>query len=380
MWGYLSKAFLIVIVVLAFPTGLILASQDANPGDNTYPIKRGMEGVLQSIVSLNPVTRAYFKTDLSNRRFEEAVTILKRDNIDQTMANTSLIELLSATANASADIKNVSDPNLKKTMANNLANQITTYRQNLAVVAKETHQITPTPLPTGSQGSSPTPTSEQTNPTPTLVQTTLPTPTTTAHTSTPTPTPTPTPTAALRSTPTPTTAAHTPTPTSTAHCIDTTRNSLLCGGDQGVTSYPKTSLLIISESTNSCTGAKRISVISTVDLQQNCTPTIINLFGQCSASNLDACDAALAEIQKRITSSTQSGGSLIQESSPSPTPTVTLTPTPTPTASVKKNTTSQDRNQSQSAFSLLQERSSNENSGTPSVTPVPKSSGEKTKK
>lgn len=372
MWGYLSKAFLVIIVVLIFPTGLILASQDTNPGDNTYPIKRGMEGVLQSVVSLNPVTRAYFKTDLSNRRFKEAVTILKRDNTDQAMANTSLIELLSATANASADIKNVSDPNLKKTMANNLANQITTYRQNLAVVAKETHQITPTPLPTGSR---------EYKPTPTPVQTTPLTPTTVAqHTSTPTPTAvsrhTPTPTL------TPTTTAHTPTPTPTptTHCTDTTRNSLLCGGDQGVTSYPKTSLLIISESTNSCTSAKRISVISTVDLQQNCTPTVINLFGQCSASNLDACDAALAEIQKRITSSTQSGGSSIQESSPSPTPTVTLAPTPTPTASVKKNTTSQDRNQSQSAFSLLQERSSNENSGTPSVTPVPKSSGEKTKK
>lgn len=141
MWNILSKVFIIVIIVLLFPTGLILASQNASPGDNTYPIKRGMEGVLSSILSLNPITKAYFKTDLSNRRFKESIVLLKRNSVDKAATNTSLVEMLSTTAQASADIKNVSDPALKKKMAADLSNQITNYKQGLLVVAKEKNQI-----------------------------------------------------------------------------------------------------------------------------------------------------------------------------------------------------------------------------------------------
>lgn len=274
MWNALSKIFIVVIIMLLFPTGLILASQNASPGDNTYPIKRGLEGVLSSIFSINPITKAYFKTDLSNRRFKESVVLIKRNSTDKTMTNTSLVEMLSTTAVASADIKNVSDPNLKKRLADNLSNQITTYRQSLLELAKEKKQ---------------------------------------------------TQTTTVVLTPTPTQAIATPTPTTPPSvCTETIRNYSQCGGTAGYTNYPNTHLLMISEHKNSCTSAINNVITDDWDLGTIvCDPAII---GQCSADNLVACSDALALLQKQTIQQQYNS----QQQQVSPTPTPTLTPTPTP--------------------------------------------------
>lgn len=328
MW---SKVFIAVIVILAFPTGLILISQNASPGDNTYPIKRGMEGVLSSIFSLNPVTRAYFRTDLSSRRFKESVVLLKRNNVDKTMTNTSLVEMLSTTAVASADIKKVSDPALKKRLADDLTAKIATYRQSLLQLAKEKKQtqtatviLTPTLIP-----GQPTPTPTRVTPTPTLVP----------------------------GQPTPTQSIPTPTPTLVVKvCTDNIRNYSQCGGTTGYTNYPNTHLLMISEHKNSCTGAINNVVTDDWDLGTIvCDPAII---GQCSADNLEACSEALAklaaaaQVDSSSSSGSGSGGGGIKGGAQSfsagePTP----TPTPTPRRSV---------------FQILQASQS----ATPSATPT----------
>ncbi|MDD2823450.1 MAG: DUF5667 domain-containing protein [Candidatus Daviesbacteria bacterium] len=335
MWGILSKIFLVVIIVLAFPTTLILASQNANPGDTAYPVKRGMEGVLQSILSFNPITAAYFKTDLSNRRFKEAITVLERNNTDQTQANASLVEMLSATANASADINSVSDPALKKKLANDLSKQITTYRQNLQQVSKTSK----------TKQSVSTTTTVSVTPIPSISQ---------APTISPTPIPTSTP----------------------AQCTVTSRDYSQCGGTTGFTNYQNTHLLLITEYTNSCDGIEKVVVSADWNLNLQCDP---NLIGQCSASNLSACDTVLAELQRRLANlaaQNNGAGNFSVNSNPpaSPTnpvqsgqttsasvPTQTLTPSPTSSHKVK----------SQSAFEILVEREATSSSGTPSATSIP---------
>lgn len=346
MWNILSKVFIVVIIVLLFPTGLILASQNASPGDNTYPIKRGMEGVFSSILSLNPITKAYFKTDLSNRRFKESIVLLKRNNTDKTATNTSLVEMLSNTAQASADIKNVSDPGIKKQLTDNLSKQIANYRQGLSVVAKEknqipANQITPTPLiPTATiKPGQPTPTRipGQPSPTPTLIQVSV------------TPTPSPTP----------------PVPA----CNDAIRKYSQCGGTHGYEKYSNTHLIFISEYKNSCTGAIKNIITKDQDLTIICDSAIV---GQCSDDNIQACIDMLIKIdQPAPTSDIKDGentqGNTIQgrNLTPTSTPTPTLIPTSTPTP-----TSTPINTKTKNAYETLLERSQATPSSSVSATPT----------
>lgn len=57
-------------------TVLIFLSQDSLPGDNFYPIKRGLENVILAAASVNPATRAAFRTDLTEARFKEAQSLV----------------------------------------------------------------------------------------------------------------------------------------------------------------------------------------------------------------------------------------------------------------------------------------------------------------
>lgn len=330
MWGLLSKIFIVVIIVLAFPTGLILASQNASPGDSTYSIKRGMEGVLSSLLSLNPITKAYFKTDLSNRRFKESIVLLNRNSADKITTNTSLVEMLNTTAIASADIKNVSDPALKKRLADSLSNQITTYRQSLSAVAKEKNQTTVTVNPTL------TPTPIQSGPTST------PVPTKTQILLTPTPSLTPAPV-----------------------CNDVIRNYSQCGGTTGFEKYPRTHLIMIAEHKNLCTNAIKNVVTNDLPLNFDCDPNVV---GQCSADNIQACIDMLLKLQQTVSNpdiknGTGSQANTTQGNNPIPTatliptsiPTPTITPTPTP-FQTRKN-----------AFQTLLERSEGTTSASDSA-------------
>lgn len=57
-------------------TVLIFLSQDSVPGDLFYPVKRGMENVILAVASVNPATRAAFRTDLTETRFKEAQSLV----------------------------------------------------------------------------------------------------------------------------------------------------------------------------------------------------------------------------------------------------------------------------------------------------------------
>lgn len=117
------------MIALSVPTGLVLASQDAVPGDKTYPVKRGLENVIVNLASLHPTTRAFFKTDMAGRRYKEAVALIRRG--DQASSE-SLVELVTQTQAAATDISQISDPEAKKQLIDNLSKQIVQYKTGLS--------------------------------------------------------------------------------------------------------------------------------------------------------------------------------------------------------------------------------------------------------
>lgn len=128
----LSKALIVLMLILLLPTGLVLASQDSLPGDRTYPIKRSLENIIISLVSVHPSTRALFTTNFSQRRFKEAVAMIKRN--DDSAATISLVEMISQTREAAAEINKISDPVVKKQLSEKLSKQISEYKQQLVSI------------------------------------------------------------------------------------------------------------------------------------------------------------------------------------------------------------------------------------------------------
>jgi len=186
MWSILSKALAILIIILLIPTSLVFASQDAIPGDTTYPIKRGLENVISSVYSVNSSTRAVYKKDLSQRRFMEAVTLIKKGDEKSTK---SLTELVAQTQDAADSLDQVQDPVLKKQYRQNLAQKINEYKIVLKQqeIKRSTENVKPTPTPSKrptvtailSPTLTPTPSSVRTNfdafvtPTPTPIPTSV---------------------------------------------------------------------------------------------------------------------------------------------------------------------------------------------------------------
>ena len=150
MLALLSKALLVLMLVLLLPTGLVFASQDAVPGDRTYPIKRGLENVIVKVSSVHPTTRAFFKADMSKRRYKEAVALVKRGD---TGSQSSLIELVTQTEAAAEDIGEISDPKVKQELVDNLSKQIVQYKAGLNKL--ETANIEPPVVPAAQPATQP---------------------------------------------------------------------------------------------------------------------------------------------------------------------------------------------------------------------------------
>lgn len=73
----LSIIATVIALLLTIPTGLILASWNALPGDRMYPIKTGLEKVAVKIVGGSPLERK-LEVKYTERRFSEADTLLTK--------------------------------------------------------------------------------------------------------------------------------------------------------------------------------------------------------------------------------------------------------------------------------------------------------------
>lgn len=146
--------------MLLIPTGLVLASQNAVPGDSTYSIKRSLEKVILSLASLHPSTQAYFHADLMNRRYKEAVALIEKG----ANASESLQELVAQTGTAAQIATTLSDKKQKGEYLDQLSKSIDQYEIKLSQIEERV-----VPLP------SPTPTAQEPTTQPTLVVSSPPT-------------------------------------------------------------------------------------------------------------------------------------------------------------------------------------------------------------
>lgn len=144
MGRILSILFLLAMVVLLIPTGLVLASQNAVPGDSTYSIKRSLEKVILSLASLHPSTKAYFHADLMNRRYKEAVALIEKG----ANAAESLQELVAQTGTAAQIATTLSDKRQKGEYLDQLSKSIDQYEIKLSQIEE---RVVSLPAPTAQE-------------------------------------------------------------------------------------------------------------------------------------------------------------------------------------------------------------------------------------
>lgn len=201
----LALISLILAVVLFPPATLALISNNAVPGDRTYPIKRGLEDVIYAVASINSTTKAWFSAARSDRRFDEVGVLVAQGKKTEDALN----ELVEQTRITASQIAKVSDPIQKEKLKVQLSTSIKKYEIAMEefakvepVVSVSTTEPQDSAFPTATTAPRPIVTPRATT-TPIPTQTPRPT-------VTPRPTPTPIPTASatarptLRPTPSPT--------------------------------------------------------------------------------------------------------------------------------------------------------------------------------
>ncbi len=142
----LLSTILLVLTILLFPPAtLAVISQNAVPGDKTYPIKRGLEQGILTVASLTPYTKAMFSVNQSQTRFKEAQVLIASG---KTGAGKTLEELVEQTAIAAQQIQTIQDPTQKAELKMQLIQSIQSYNQNLSQIQQQMQPRQPVPAPT----------------------------------------------------------------------------------------------------------------------------------------------------------------------------------------------------------------------------------------
>lgn len=165
MLKILSIFVTVILIVLFPPAVLAFISNNAVPGDLTYPIKRKLEDGILAVASFNPTTKAYFQINRSDRRFKEATVLIRKNDTKTQISLNNLTDQVSFTIN---DLKKITDNSQKKQLAQQLSESINEYDQTLANYQQESAnseiaQNTNPLIPSGSN-QNPTPSKAQTSP------------------------------------------------------------------------------------------------------------------------------------------------------------------------------------------------------------------------
>lgn len=123
----LSIISIILAIVLFPPATLAVISNNAVPGDSTYPIKRSLEDVIFAVASINPTTKAWFAAARSDRRFKELTVLITQGK----GATETLNELVEQTQVAASQIAQVTDEEEKAKLIEQLQVSIEKYDQGL---------------------------------------------------------------------------------------------------------------------------------------------------------------------------------------------------------------------------------------------------------
>ncbi len=144
----LSIISIILAIILFPPATLALVSNNAVPGDLTYPIKRTLENGIYAVASLNPTTKAWFAAARSDRRFQEFSALIGQGKFETNTLN----ELVAQTDIAASEIKKIDDPVKKQQLIAQLSESIKKYDQGLSDTSQKLQPAAPTfsPQPTSS--------------------------------------------------------------------------------------------------------------------------------------------------------------------------------------------------------------------------------------
>lgn len=134
------------------PAALALISNNAVPGDATYPVKRFLEDGIFTVASINPVSKAWFAAARSDRRFKEFNTLVAQGK----KSGETLNELVEQTQVAANQIAQVKDEAQKQKLVLKLSESIKKYDQGLAQLST---QPSAPPAPTSVPSPQPTQTS-----------------------------------------------------------------------------------------------------------------------------------------------------------------------------------------------------------------------------
>lgn len=118
---------LILVLVLFPPAALAVISNNAIPGDATYPIKRSLEDIIFTFASLNPTTKAWFAAARSDRRFKELKTLVAQGK----KSSETLNELVEQTEVAASQLAQVINPTERAKLIDELSQSIEKYDQGL---------------------------------------------------------------------------------------------------------------------------------------------------------------------------------------------------------------------------------------------------------
>lgn len=134
----LSIISIILAIVLFPPAALALVSNNAVPGERTYPIKRTLEDIIYSAASLNPTTKAWFSAARSDRRYKEFSILVTQGKFEKN----TLSELVTQTNIAANQITQVSDTNQKQQLIAQLSENIQKYDLGLAQIQQQDTRVT----------------------------------------------------------------------------------------------------------------------------------------------------------------------------------------------------------------------------------------------
>lgn len=145
----ISTVVTILVIALFPPAALALVSQNAIPGDRTYPIKRKLEDGILLALSVRPSWKAGFSVVKSDRRLQESQALIASGKD----ASVTLTELVTTTNVAATEIKNA-DVAEQRILSQNLVNSINNYQIKLTVAEQEAAKVTanvPLQTPTPAQ-------------------------------------------------------------------------------------------------------------------------------------------------------------------------------------------------------------------------------------
>lgn len=161
MKSFLNRSLWISFMFFSPVTFIGLFSQNSIPGDFLYPVKLSIEKTGSLIFAFTPVSKANYNTSLTERRFEEAHTLLIKNS--STTGLTTLIEQTSITADSTTKIE---DQAQKKEIEKKLIQDIDQYQDKLTQVQQAvnpSYQPTPTQVMQVTEAPTPTPTSAYQN-------------------------------------------------------------------------------------------------------------------------------------------------------------------------------------------------------------------------